>query len=157
VRRASRLVDDVREVGAAAAGRQTGRTLDVEFLCQRDRSRMDPEDLHASDEIGIPEGDLPIEAAGAQERRIENLWTVGGRHNDHRPRRVGFEAVDLGQQLIERLLALVVGHHHANGPCPALTDRIDLIDEDNCRGGPARLLEIDRANDGPILNTAFWL
>ena len=57
---------------------------------------------------GIAHHHLAIEAAGAQQGRVEHLGPVGGRHDDHRAVRVGREAIDLGQQLVERLLALVV-------------------------------------------------
>ena len=45
------------------------------------------------------------------------------------------EAVHLGQQLVEGLLALVVGHDRARAG-PALADGVDLVDEDD---GGARL------------------
>ena len=43
----------------------------------------------------------------------------------------GVEAVHLGQELVEGLLALVVGD---DGATPALADGVDLVDEDDGRG-----------------------
>ena len=82
--------------------------------------------------------DLPVEPARPQQRRVEHLGPVGrGEHDDA----LGHvEAVHLGQQLVQRLLALVVGHRRARAG-PALADGVDLVDEDD-RGRPlARLGE----------------
>ena len=53
---------------------------------------------------------------------------------------VGFEAVNLGQQLVERLLTLVIAAHphHASA---ALTDGINLVNENDRGSRLARLLE----------------
>ena len=56
----------------------------------------------------------------------------------------GLEPVHLGQQLVERLLALVVGHHRA-GAGPALADGVDLVDEDD--GGRALAGLIEQVTD----------
>ena len=49
---------------------------------------------------------VPVEAAGSQQRRIEDVGPVrGGQHDD--ALRAG-EAVHLGQDLVQRLFALVV-------------------------------------------------
>jgi hypothetical protein len=82
--------------------------------------------------------DLPVEAARPEQGRVEDLGPVGGREDHDARGRV--EAVHLGQQLVERLLALVVGHHRAAAG-PALADRVDLVDEDDGRGALAGLLE----------------
>src|SRR5262249_36573704 len=68
-----------------------------------------------------------IEAAGPQQRRIEHVGTVG--RGDEDDAFVRFEAVHLDEQLIERLLALVVAAAEAGA---AVTpDRVDLVDEDD--------------------------
>jgi hypothetical protein len=136
-----RLVDDVGQVGATEAGRQSRGAFEVEVCRQRDRACVDAENLHAPDEIGVAQRDLSIEPAGAQQRGVENLRTICGRYDDDRLGGVGLETVDLGKQLVERLLALVVGHHDADGARPALTDRVDLVDENNGRSSAARLVE----------------
>ena len=76
----------------------------------------------------VGQGDLhlAVEAAGAEQGRVEHLGPVGGGH-DHHPGR-GVEAVHLGQELVEGLLPLVVGDDR---PAPALADGVDLVDEDD--------------------------
>ena len=134
------LVDDVREIGAAEAGRNTRGALEIEIGRERDRPAVDLQDLQPASEIGIPEDDLAIEASRAQQRRIEDLGPVRRRHDDDRILGVRLEAVDLRQELIQRLLAFVV-RDESDATAAALADGVDLVDEhDRGRGGP-RLLE----------------
>ena len=58
---------------------------------------------------------------------------VGGAEHDDRLRRL--EAVHLGQDLIERLLALVVGAGDAGRALARAADRVELVDEDDRRRG----------------------
>src|SRR5208283_2843562 len=101
---------------------------------------VNSQDLHTADEIRIADGDLAIKAAGAQKRRIEHLRTVGGSHDNHWGAGVSFEAVNLRQQLVEGLLTLVIGAH-AYRSSPALTNGINLVNENDRRSRLARLLE----------------
>ena len=78
-----------------------------------------------------------VEAAGAQQRRIEHVGPVGGGDQDHAL--VGLEAVHLDQQLVERLLALVVAAAEAGAAVAA--DGVDLVDEDDAGGVLLPLLE----------------
>ena len=79
-----------------------------------------------------------VEAAGPEQRRIEHVGPVGGRQHDDAFARV--EAVHLGQDLVQRLLALVVAADRAAAPAgPA--DGVQLVDEDDRRRGLAGLLE----------------
>ena len=66
---------------------------------------MDLEDLDAALAVGPVDQHLAIEPAGAQQRRIEDFRPVGGGQQDDAGARI--EAVELGQQLVERLLLLV--------------------------------------------------
>jgi hypothetical protein len=52
---------------------------------------------------------------------------------------VGFESVHLDEQLVQRLLALVVATAEASAALP--TDRVDLVDEDDARRILLRLIE----------------
>ena len=68
-----------------------------------------------------------VEAAGARERRVEHVGPVGGGEHHHAllPR----EPVHLGQDLVERLLALV---RSTERDLPARTpDRVALVDKDD--------------------------
>ena len=83
------------------------------------------------------DGDLPVEAARAQQRRVEDVGTVGRCDEDD----VGLdvESVHLDEQLVERLFALIVSAAHS---CTALaSDGVDLVDEDDARGVRLRLFE----------------
>jgi hypothetical protein len=75
--------------------------------------------------------------SGPQEGRVEDLGAVGGRHDDEAL--AGVEAVHLGEELVEGLLALVVAGHDAHAA--RLADGVELVDEDDARGLGLRLLE----------------
>ena len=85
------------------------------------------QDLLAAADVGVRHHDLAVEAAGAQQRRIEHVGPVGG--GDQDDALVGLEAVHLDQQLVERLLALVVAAAEAGAAMAA--DGVDLVDEDD--------------------------
>ena len=70
---------------------------------------------------------------GPQQGRVEDLGPVGRAEHDDRLRRL--EAVHLGQDLVERLLALVVGAGDAGRPLAGAADRVELVDEDDRRRG----------------------
>ena len=79
--------------------------------------------------VGKGDLHLAVEAPRPQQGGVEDLGAVGGGDDDHTGPRV--EAVHLGQELVEGLLPLVVGHDR---PTPALADGVDLVDEDDRRG-----------------------
>ena len=85
---------------------------------------MELEDRLAAGKVGKLHRDAPVEAAGTQQRRVERVGAVrGGEHHDAL---VVIEAVHLGEQLVQRLLALVV---RGKPLVAALTHSIDLVDE----------------------------
>ena len=98
---------------------------------------MHLEDALAADHVGCVDGDLAVEAAGAQQRGVEDVGAVGRRDEDD----VGLdvEAVHLDEQLVEGLLALVVTA--ADAGAAVATDGVDLVDEDDGRGVGLGLLE----------------
>ncbi len=99
-------------------------------------ARVHAQDLLAALEVGIADGHLPIEPAGTQQRRIEDVGAVGRRDDDDA---VGLrEAVHLDEQLVERLLALLVAQRIA---AAAAADGVELVDEDDARRMAPRLLE----------------
>ena len=87
--------------------------------------------------IGAIDEDLAVEAAGAQQRGVEHLRPVGGRQQDHAGR--GIEAVEFHQQLVERLLLLVVAAERIGAAGAA--ERVEFVDEDDRRRLLSRLLE----------------
>ena len=76
-------------------------------------------------------------SAGPQERWIEHVGPVGRRDDDDAL--VLFEPVHLDEQLVQRLLALVVAAAEARAA--VAPDRVDLVDEDDARGVLLGLLE----------------
>ena len=132
-----RLVHQVGEVGAGEAGGPRGDDLQVDVRRDLHALDVDAQDLLASLDVGLVDEHLPIEPAGAEQRRVEHLGPVGRAHDDDALARV--EAVHLGEQLIERLLALFVAADralHAH-----LAERVELVDEDDARRLGFGLLE----------------
>ncbi len=119
------LVHKAREVRAAKARRALGDDLQVYVLGERLFARVDFKDFEAIGAVGQVDGDTPIKAAGAQERRVEHVGAVGRRHDYHLF--VRLKAVHLHQNLIECLLALVVAAAHAGAAHPA--DRVYFVDK----------------------------
>ena len=87
--------------------------------------------------IGHADIDLTVEAAGAQQRVIEDIRAVCCRHDDNAL--VVAEAVHLDKQLVEGLLALVVSAAEAGAALTA--DSVDLVDEYDGRSDLLCLVE----------------
>ena len=97
---------------------------------------MDKQSLVTALQIRAVDNDAAVKAARAQQGLIQNFGAVR-RREDHDALR-GIEAVDLGKQLVQGLLTLVVA---AEAAVTAAADGIDLIDKDDSRGDLAGLLE----------------
>ena len=130
------LVDDVGEVGSRGARRGLGDAGQVDGALHLDVVGVDLEDGLAAGEVGQLDGDAAVKAAGAQQGRVEGLGAVGGGQDDDAL--VVVEAVHLGEQLVQGLLALVVGVEGAVAP---LAHGVDLVDEDDAGGLLVCLLE----------------
>ena len=98
---------------------------------------MHLEDLAPALAVGPVDDDLPVEAARAQQRRVEDVGPVRGRDEDDVV--LQLEPVHLDEELVERLLALVVTAAEAGAAMAA--DGVDLVDEDDARARLLRLLE----------------
>ena len=132
-----RLVDHVREVGAGEARRRRREHVEVDLLVERLALRVHLEDLLAPLAVGPVDDDLAVEAARAQQRGVEDVGPVRRRDEDDVV--LQLEPVHLDEELVQRLLALVVA---AAEPGAAVTaDRVDLVDEDDARARLLRLLE----------------
>ena len=104
---------------------------------QRHLAHMHFQDLLAADHVRVGHHDLAVEAARTQQRRIEHVRPVGG--GDQDDAFIGLEAVHLDEQLVQRLLALVVAAAEAGAAMAA--DRVDFVDEDDAGRVLLRLLE----------------
>jgi hypothetical protein len=133
-----RLVDEVREVGAHHAGRRCGDPAGIDVIGDRNAAEVHPQDRLAPVAVGWAHHDPPVEAPRAQEGGVEDLGPVrGGQHDDA----LGAgEAIHLGEDLVEGLLALVVAADRRR-PSPRPPDGVQLVDEDDRRGGGLGLLE----------------
>src|SRR5581483_1363384 len=132
-----RLVDQVGQVGPGEPRRLGGERIQVYVLGERLAARVHLEDLPATLAVGAVHDHLAVEAAGAKERGVEDVLAVGGRDQDDVV--LHLEAVHLHQELVERLLALVVAPAHAGAAVPA--DGVDLVHEDDAGGVLLGLLE----------------
>ncbi len=132
-----RLVDEVHEVGAGEAGRAAGDDAEIDVGSERHLADVDFQDLLAADDVGVRHDDLAVEAAGAQQRRVEHVGPVRRRDDDDAL--VRLEAIHLDKQLVQRLLALVVAAAEAGAAVAA--DGVDLVDEDDAGRVLLRLIE----------------
>ena len=98
---------------------------------------MHPQHRAAAGQVGIGHRDLPVEATGPQQCRVEDVGPVGGRDEDDALPVA--EPVHLDQQLVERLFALVVAAAQAGAALAA--DGVDLVDEDDAGAVLLGLLE----------------
>ena len=131
------LVDQVGQIGAGHAGSATGQHVSLHIGTHRHLAHVDVEDLLATTDVGQRHHHLAVKAARTQQRGIQHVRTVGGRDEDDAL--AGLEAVHLDQQLVQRLLALVVATAQASAPLTA--HRVDLVDEDDAGGVLLGVLE----------------
>ena len=124
-----RLVEQVLQIRAGEARRAPGDLREVDVLGEGLVARVDGEDLLAALDIRQADIDLPVKAARAQERGVEDVDAVRRGEDDNAL--VRGEAVHLDEQLVERLLALVVAAAEAAAALAA--DGVDLVDEDDGR------------------------
>lgn len=122
-----RLVDEVHQVRARETGRAAGEDLEIDIRRHRHLADMDAQDLLAAGDVRVRNDDLAVEAARTQQRGVEHVGTVG--RGDDDDALVRLEAVHLHQELVQRLLALVIAAAEAGAAMAA--DRVDLVDEDD--------------------------
>jgi hypothetical protein len=132
------LVDEVREFRAGEARGEAGDASTSRARLGLHLAQVDAQDRGAAGLVGAVHHHLPVEAAGAHQRGVEDLGAVGGGEKHDPLARV--EAVELGEKLVERLLLLVVAAAEIADAAP-LAQRVELVDEDDAGGGLARLLE----------------
>ena len=131
------LIEQVLQICAGKAGRAARDTLEIDIVAQRLAPGVDLQDLLAALDIGQTHIHAPVKAAGAQQRVIENVGAVGRRHDDDAL--VIRKAVHFDEQLVERLLTLVVAA--AETAAALAADRVDLVDEHDGRGDLLGLVE----------------
>src|SRR5262245_8573671 len=132
-----RLVDEVGQVRAGESRRAARQHLQLDVGRERDAPGVHPQDLLPPLDVRAGHDDLTIEAARTKQRGIEDVRPVRRGDQDHAF--VGLEAVHLDQELVQRLLPLVVA---AAEPGTAMApDRVDLVHEDDAGRVLLALLE----------------
>ena len=122
-----RLVEQVRQIGTSKANGHLGELLKLNVLVHRLVLSMHAQDLLAALYVRAVNRDLAVKTAGTQQRRIQNVGAVG--RGDQDDRLAFLKTVHLDQQLVERLLALVVAAAQTGS---ALTSHgIDLVNKDD--------------------------
>ena len=140
LRRAARIAASLTRFARSAPenpGDMARDLLDDDRLVERLALGVDLEDRGAALHVRAVEDDLAVEAARAQERRVQDVGAVGGGDHDHVGVRV--EAVHLDEDLVEGLLALVMGAAEAGAALAA--DRVDLVHEHDARAVALGLVE----------------
>eukprot|EP00982_Pelagococcus_subviridis_P012032 31138-Pelagococcus_subviridis.AAC.5 len=125
-----RLVHDVRDVRAAEPGRQRREPFAVvrDVGVELDLPEVHAENLISTFDVRAVHGDLTVEPSRAHERAVQDVRSVRPREHDDALLRS--EPVHLDEELVQRVLSLVVpAHHPAAAALPA--DGVDLVDEDD--------------------------
>ena len=132
------FVHEIGQISAGKAGGQRRHLFQIYTLGQGDLLDMDLQDFQATCLVGTVHQHLTVEATGAKQGLIEDLRPVGGCKDDQPDRAV--EAIHFGEQLVQRLLTLVVSTDRSSGTACA-TQSIQLINEDDRRRLRTRLFE----------------
>ncbi len=132
-----RFVHEVGEIGAGKSGCSLGEGLELHIVGQRDVLRVHAQNAFASLHIRPVDDHLAVESSGTHQRRVKHVGPVRGRDDDHAA--VLLEAVHLHEELVERLLPLVVSA--AESRAAVAPDGVDLVDEDDARSALLSLLE----------------
>ena len=126
-RRQRRLVHHVRKVRAGKARCSPRQNRQVHILGQRHLLRMHLQNLFTPANVRTVHNHAPVETSRPQQRRIEHIRPVRRGNQNHAV--VGLKPVHLDQQLIQRLLALIVSAAQASTAVPSHS--VNLIDEDD--------------------------
>ena len=132
------LVDEVAQVGSHQPGRLTRDLVEVHIGSHRHVARVNLQDRGAAAGVGSLDRDPAVETTRAEQSRVKHVCPVGGGEHDHALARV--EAVHLGEDLVERLLLLIVAPDPQSRGAAA-ADGIELVDEDDRRRCRACLCE----------------
>ena len=90
---------------------------------------MDLQDVLPALQVGQLHGNAPVEPPRPGQGRVQGLGPVGSRQDDDAG--VALKAVHLREELVQRLLPLVVAAHLA---VPLFADGVDLVDEHDAGG-----------------------
>ena len=131
------FVHEIGEIGASHTRGATRERGHAHVVGDGLVAQVHLEDTLAATKVGRVHHDLAVEATRAQQRGIEHVGAV--RRGDEDDAVVRLEAVHLHEELIERLLALIMTTTKAGATVTA--HGIDFVDEDDARRMRLALLE----------------
>ena len=131
------LVHQVLDIGPSETRGLLGDNIKVHVGRQRLTTHVHVKNGTAALDVGHIHRHTAVKAAGPQQRRVENVGPVG--RSDDNDVRISIEAVHLDEDLVERLLALVVRAAQAGATMAA--HGVDLVDKNDTRGILLGLLE----------------
>ena len=126
-----RLVHEVLQVGADHAGRCRCHVTEVHLRRERNPAGMDGQDASPTVLVRRVHRYAPVEAARTQQRGVEDLGPVRGGEDDH-PLGAG-EPVHLYEDLVKRLLSLVMSSGLGGAATACSPYRVELVDEHDGR------------------------
>ena len=132
------LVAHVGDVGTRETRCLARQHVEVDAAVGLHATQVHLENLLAVVELWQVHIDLAVEAAGTQQRLVEDVDAVGGSQDYDSA--VGAKAVHLGEQLVEGALTLVVAAH-AGVLATGTSHGVDLVDEDDAWSLVLGLLE----------------
>jgi hypothetical protein len=114
-----------------------GNAIEIDFGIEHDVMNMHLQDFEPPLSVGTVDKDLAVEAAGPEQRGIENFRPVrrGKQYDAGR----GVETVELGEELIKRLFLLVMAADAAR--LARAAEVVEFIDEDDAGRRLACLFE----------------
>ena len=132
-----RLVHQIRQISTRHARRTARNDFCFDIGRNRHLAHMHQQNLFTPAYVRQWHHYLPVKTARTQQRRIKHIRPVGCRNHDHA--RIRLKTIHLDQQLIQRLLALVVTAAQTRTALTA--HRVNLVDEHNTRRVLFRVLE----------------
>src|SRR5271168_2659260 len=123
----SGFIDQVGEVGASEARSEPCDLIEIDVCGKPYLGGMYLQNFAPPGAVGAIDQHLAVEPSRAQQGGIKYLWTIGGGEQNHPRGRI--EAIELGKELVERLLLLVVAAERAGHA--AAPQRIEFVDEND--------------------------
>ena len=106
-----------------------GDLAKIHIISQRFILGMDHKDLFSALDIRASHTDFTVKSSRTEDRRIQNIHTVGRCHYDDSF--IYSKTIHLYKKLVQRLFSLIVAAAHTGSPLTGY--RIDLINKDDAR------------------------
>ena len=132
-----RFIDEVFQFCPRESRRRLGDLFQLDVISERHLFRVHLENLLAAFLCRTVDSDVAIETTRSHERRVEHVRPVCCGNDNHRRRLL--KAVHLTENLVERLLALIVSA--AKSRTAVTPDGVDFIDEDDAGRVVLRVLK----------------